>query len=73
MFSLGDWELRNTDFSRKIKTPDWCIVYCTFRLAMTEGESGGVSKLGWHGNLIPEFDKKFVIFRNEKKKEKKDR
>ena len=39
---------------------------------MTEGESGGVSKLGWHRNLIPEFDKKFVIFRNEKKKEKKD-
>ena len=21
----GDWKLMNTDFSRKIKTPDWCI------------------------------------------------
>ena len=22
---LEDWELENIDFSRKIKTPDWCI------------------------------------------------
>ena len=25
MVSSGDWELKNTDFSWKIKTPDWCI------------------------------------------------
>ena len=24
---LKDWELEKTDFSRKIKTPDWCISY----------------------------------------------
>ena len=23
--SLGDLELKNTDFSRRIKTSDWCI------------------------------------------------
>ena len=25
MVGLGDWKLKNTDFSWKTKTPDWCM------------------------------------------------
>ena len=27
MVGLGDWKLKNTTFLRKIKTPDWCMVW----------------------------------------------